>query len=118
MGGCDKTTPALLMGAASADRPVIYVPAGPMLTGHWRGESLGSGTDMGRYWDERRAGTVGEAEWSTLEAALARSPGQCMTMGTASTMTAAAEALGMTLPGASSIPAVDSADRKSVVWGT
>jgi dihydroxy-acid dehydratase len=112
LGGCDKTTPALLMGAASADRPVIYVPAGPMLTGHWRGESLGSGTDMWRYWDERRAGTLGEAEWSTLEAALARSPGQCMTMGTASTMTAAAEALGMTLPGASSIPAVDSAHHR------
>ena len=112
LGGCDKTTPALLMGAASADRPVIYVPAGPMLTGHWRGESLGSGTDMWRYWDERRAGTLGEAEWSSLEAALARSPGQCMTMGTASTMTAAAEALGMTLPGASSIPAVDSAHHR------
>ena len=112
MGGCDKTTPALLMGAASADRPVIYVPAGPMLTGHWRGELLGSGTDMWRFWDERRAGTISEAEWGTLEAALARSPGQCMTMGTASTMTAAAEALGMTLPGASSIPAVDSAHHR------
>lgn len=112
MGGCDKTTPALLMGAASADLPAIFVPAGPMLRGHWRGETLGSGTDMWRYWDERRAGTIGEREWSELEAGLARSPGQCMTMGTASTMTAAAEALGMTLPGASSIPAVDSAHHR------
>ncbi len=109
MGGCDKSTPALLMGAASADRPVIYVPAGPMITGHWHGETLGSGTDMWRYWDEKRAGTMSQAEWDTLEAAMARSPGQCMTMGTASTMTAAAESLGLTLPGASSIPAVDSA---------
>jgi dihydroxy-acid dehydratase len=112
MGGCDKTTPALLMGAASADLPAIFVPAGPMLAGHWRGETLGSGTDMWRYWDERRAGTIGETEWAELEAGLARSPGQCMTMGTASTMTSAAEALGMTLPGAASIPAVDSAHHR------
>jgi len=112
MGGCDKTTPALLMGAASVDRPVIYVPAGPMLTGHWHGETLGSGTDMWRFWDEKRAGTITEAEWESLEAALARSPGQCMTMGTASTMTSAAEALGLTLPGAASIPAVDSAHHR------
>jgi dihydroxy-acid dehydratase len=112
MGGCDKTTPALLMGAASADRPVIFVPAGPMLKGHWRGETLGSGTDMWRFWDEKRAGTISEAEWDTLEAALARSPGQCMTMGTASTMTSVAETLGLTLPGASSIPAVDSAHHR------
>jgi dihydroxy-acid dehydratase len=112
LGGCDKTTPALLMGAASADLPAIFVPAGPMLRGHWRGETLGSGTDMWRYWDERRAGTLGESEWGELEAGLARSPGTCMTMGTASTMTAAAETLGMTLPGASSIPAVDSAHHR------
>jgi len=112
MGGCDKSTPALLMGAASADRPVIYVPAGPMLTGHWHGETLGSGTDMWRFWDEKRAGTITEAEWQTLEAAMARSPGQCMTMGTASTMTAVAESLGLSLPGASSIPAVDSAHHR------
>ncbi len=69
MGGCDKSTPALLMGAASVDRPIIYVPAGPMLTGHWRGETLGSGTDMWRFWDEKRAGTISEAEWDTLESA-------------------------------------------------
>lgn len=112
MGGCDKTTPALLMGAASADLPAIFVPAGPMLRGHWRGEVLGSGTDMWRYWDERRAGTISDAEWSELEAGLARSPGTCMTMGTASTMTSVAEALGMTLPGAASIPAVDSAHHR------
>jgi len=112
LGGCDKTTPALLMGAASADLPAIFVPAGPMLTGHWRGELLGSGTDMWRYADERRAGRLGEREWLELEAALARSPGHCMTMGTASTMTSAAEVLGMTLPGAASIPAVDSAHHR------
>jgi len=112
LGGCDKTTPALLMGAASADLPTIFVPAGPMLRGHWRGEVLGSGTDMWRYWDEKRAGTIGECEWSELEGGLARSPGHCMTMGTASTMTSAAEALGVTLPGAASIPAVDSAHHR------
>jgi dihydroxy-acid dehydratase len=112
LGGCDKTTPALLMGAASADLPAIFVPAGPMLRGHWRGEALGSGTDMWHYWDERRAGNIGDTEWSELEAGLARSPGTCMTMGTASTMTSAAEALGMTLPGAAAIPAVDSAHHR------
>ena len=109
MGGCDKTTPALLMGAASADLPAIFVPAGPMLRGHWRGETLGSGTDMWKYWDEKRAGRIGERELAELECGLARSPGTCMTMGTASTMTSAAEALGVTMPGASAIPAVDSA---------
>ncbi|MER6453634.1 L-arabinonate dehydratase [Streptomyces sp900105245] len=108
MGGCDKSTPALLMGAASADLPAVFVPAGPMLPGHWRGEVLGSGTDMWKYWDERRAGLIGDCELSELESGLARSPGHCMTMGTASTLTAAAEALGVTVPGASSIPAVDS----------
>jgi len=108
MGGCDKTTPALLMGAASADLPAVFVPAGPMLRGHWRGEVLGSGTDMWRYWDDRRAGLIGDGEMAELECGLARSPGHCMTMGTASTMTGAAEALGVTMPGASSIPAVDS----------
>ncbi|SEC74232.1 dihydroxyacid dehydratase [Streptomyces sp. 2231.1] len=108
MGGCDKSTPALLMGAASADLPAVFVPAGPMLPGHWRGEILGSGTDMWKYWDERRAGLIGDCEMTELESGLARSPGHCMTMGTASTLTAAAEALGVTVPGASSIPAVDS----------
>ncbi|MER5548746.1 L-arabinonate dehydratase [Streptomyces sp. NPDC002589] len=108
MGGCDKSTPALLMGAASVDLPAVFVPAGPMLPGHWRGEALGSGTDMWKYWDDKRAGLVGDCEMAELESGLARSPGHCMTMGTASTLTAAAEALGVTVPGASSIPAVDS----------
>ncbi|MFE0102513.1 L-arabinonate dehydratase [Streptomyces sp. NPDC059009] len=108
LGGCDKTTPALLMGAASAGLPGVFVPAGPMLPGHWRGEVLGSGTDMWKYWDDMRAGLIGDCELAELEAGLARSPGHCMTMGTASTLTAAAEALGVTLPGASSIPAVAS----------
>ncbi|OQD54549.1 dihydroxy-acid dehydratase [Streptomyces phaeoluteigriseus] len=108
MGGCDKTTPALLMGAASADLPTVFVPAGPMLPGHWRDEVLGSGTDMWKYWDDKRAGLIGDCEMAELENGLARSPGHCMTMGTASTLTAAAEALGVTVPGASSIPAVDS----------
>jgi dihydroxy-acid dehydratase len=112
MGGCDKTTPALLMGATSADLPVIFVPAGPMLRGHWRDQTLGSGTDMWKYWDDRRAGLIGDAELTELETGLARSPGTCMTMGTASTMTSAAEALGLTLPGAAAIPAVDSAHHR------
>ncbi|MEU0954683.1 L-arabinonate dehydratase [Streptomyces niveus] len=108
MGGCDKTTPALLMGAASVDLPTVFVPAGPMLPGHWRNEVLGSGTDMWKYWDDRRAGLIGDCELTELENGLARSPGHCMTMGTASTLTAAAEVLGVTVPGASSVPAVDS----------
>ncbi|AOR35042.1 dihydroxy-acid dehydratase [Streptomyces fodineus] len=108
MGGCDKSTPALLMGAASADLPAVFVPAGPMLPGHWRGAVLGSGTDMWKYWDDKRAGLIGDCEMTELESGLARSAGHCMTMGTASTLTAAAEALGVTVPGASSIPAVDS----------
>jgi dihydroxy-acid dehydratase len=109
MGGCDKTTPALLMGAASAGIPAIFVPAGPMLRGNFRGAPLGSGTDLWKYWDDYRAGLIGECELTELECGIARSPGHCMTMGTASTMTSAAEALGMTLPGAASIPAADSA---------
>jgi dihydroxy-acid dehydratase len=108
MGGCDKTTPALLMGAISADLPAIFMPAGPMLRGVWRGQPLGSGSDVWKYWDEKRAGAISEADWSQMEAGIARSYGVCMTMGTASTMTALAEVLGMTLPGASSIPAADS----------
>jgi dihydroxy-acid dehydratase len=112
MGACDKTVPALLMGAASADLPCLVVPAGPMLRGHYRGRTLGSGTDLFGYWDSYRAGRIGECEMAEVECGLARSPGHCMTMGTASTMTAAAEALGMALPGASSIPAVDSAHHR------
>jgi dihydroxy-acid dehydratase len=108
MGGCDKTTPALVMGAISMGLPFIYVPGGPMLRGNHAGKTLGSGTDAFKYWDERRAGTISEEEWRGFEAGIARSYGHCMTMGTASTMTAIAEALGLCLPGASSIPAPDS----------
>ncbi len=107
MGGCDKTTPALLMGATSAGVPAIYVPAGPMLRGNWKGHVLGSGSDAWKYWDERRAGKISNQDWVEVEGGIARSYGHCMTMGTASTMTAIAEAIGMTLPGASSIPAAD-----------
>ncbi|NRB17775.1 MAG: dihydroxy-acid dehydratase [Rhodobacteraceae bacterium] len=108
MGGCDKTTPGLLMGAISMDLPAIYVPAGPMLSGNLRGEVLGSGADTWKYWDKRRAGEIDQKEWQAVEAGIARSYGHCMTMGTASTMTATTEALGLSLPGASSIPAPDS----------
>jgi dihydroxy-acid dehydratase len=107
MGGCDKTTPALVMGAISADLPAIFLPAGPMLRGNWRGQPVGSGTDAWKFWAEREAGELDECAWRELEDGIARSPGHCMTMGTASTMTAAVDALGLTLPGASSIPAVD-----------
>jgi len=107
MGGCDKTTPGLVMGALSMGLPFIYVTAGPMLRGNYRGQVLGSGTDSFKYWDERRAGTISQEEWVGVEGGIARSYGHCMTMGTASTMTAIAEALGLTLPGASSIPAAD-----------
>ncbi len=108
MGGCDKTTPALIMGATSMNLPAIFMPAGPMLRGNWHGEPLGSGTDTWKYWAELRAGRLTEDEWREVEEGIARSPGHCMTMGTASTMTSAAEALGFTLPGAASIPAADS----------
>jgi dihydroxy-acid dehydratase len=108
MGGCDKTTPGLVMGGISAGLPMIYLPAGPMLRGNYKGQHLGSGSDGWKYWDERRAGNLTDKEWNEVEAGIARSYGQCMTMGTASTMTAIAEALGLTLPGASSIPAADS----------
>jgi len=107
MGGCDKTTPGLVMGALSAGLPFLFLPAGPMLRGNFRGETLGSGSDSWKYWDERRAGTITAEDWAGVEAGIARSYGHCMTMGTASTMTAIAEALGLTLPGASSIPAAD-----------
>lgn len=108
MGGCDKTTPGLVMGAISAGVPMIYLPAGPMLRGNYAGKSLGSGSDAWKYWDERRAGNISDAEWVGIQGGIARSAGTCMTMGTASTMTAIADAMGLTLPGASSIPAVDS----------
>jgi dihydroxy-acid dehydratase len=109
MGGCDKTVPALVMGATSANLPALLVPAGPMLRGNWRGQILGSGSDVWKYWTERRAGTLDECSWLEMEDGIARSFGTCMTMGTASTMTSAVDALGLTLPGASSVPAADSA---------
>ena len=108
MGGCDKTTPGLLLGATSAGMPALFVPAGPMLRGNWRGKTLGSGSDAWKYWDERRAGNISDKDWGEMEAGIARSYGVCMTMGTAATMTALADMIGMTLPGASSIPAADS----------
>jgi dihydroxy-acid dehydratase len=107
MGGCDKSTPALVMGAVSMGLPFIYLPAGPMLRGNYAGKTLGSGSDAWKYWDERRAGTISQAEWQGVEGGIARSYGHCMTMGTASTMTAIADAWGLCLPGASSIPAPD-----------
>ena len=107
MGGCDTTTPGLLMGAISAGLPCIYMPAGPMLRGNYKGQVLGSGSDAWKYWDERRAGNIGKTEWMGVEGGIARSHGTCMTMGTAATMMGIAEAIGMSLPGASSIPAPD-----------
>jgi dihydroxy-acid dehydratase len=108
MGGCDKTTPGLVMGATSMNLPMIYMPAGPMLSGHWREHSLGSGSDTWKYWAELRAGNITQKDWHEIEDGIARSPGTCMTMGTAATMMSLAEALGLTLPGAASIPAPDS----------
>jgi dihydroxy-acid dehydratase len=107
MGGCDKTTPGLLMGAITMNLPAIYLPAGPMLRGNWNGQALGSGSDVWKYWAEKCAGNIGDEEWNEMEDGIARSAGHCMTMGTASTMTSLAETLGFTLPGAASIPAVD-----------
>ncbi|SDG30942.1 MULTISPECIES: L-arabinonate dehydratase [Thalassobaculum] len=108
MGGCDKTTPALLMGAASMNIPSIFVPAGPMLRGNWHGKTLGSGSDTWKYWAELKVGNISERDWEEIEEGIARSPGTCMTMGTAATMMSAVEALGMSLPGSSAIPAPDS----------
>jgi dihydroxy-acid dehydratase len=115
LGGCDKTVPALVMGATSANLPALLVPAGPMLRGNWRGQFLGSGSDVWKYWAERRAGMLDECSWREMEDGIARSFGTCMTMGTASTMAAAVDALGLTLPGASSIPAADSAHVRMAV---
>ena len=112
MGGCDKTTPGLVMGAITAGVPMIFLPAGPMLRGHYAGRVLGSGSDAWKYWDERRAGKVTDEEWLGIQGGIARSVGTCMTMGTASTMTAITEAMGLSLPGASSIPAADSGHQR------
>jgi dihydroxy-acid dehydratase len=107
MGGCDKTTPGLILGATSAGVPAIFMPAGPMLRGNWRGKPLGSGSDAWKYWDERRAGNIDAKAWTEMQEGIARSYGVCMTMGTAATMTALADVLGLCLPGSSSIPAAD-----------
>jgi dihydroxy-acid dehydratase len=108
LGGCDKSTPGLLMGAISMGLPAIFCPAGPMSNGQWRGQKTGAGTHTKKYWDELRAGSIGPADWIDLESRMTRSHGTCNTMGTASTMTSIADAMGLTLPGASSIPATDS----------
>lgn len=112
LGGCDKSTPAMIMGALSMGLPFIYLPAGAMLRGNFAGEKLGSGTDVWKYWDERRAGTIGKEEWDGVQGGIARSYGTCMTMGTASTMMSIADGWGLTLPGASSIPAPDAAHKR------
>jgi len=112
MGGCDKSTPALVMGALSMGLPFIFLPAGAMLRGNYAGQQLGSGTDVWKYWDERRAGKIGAAEWEGVQGGIARSYGTCMTMGTASTMMSIAEGFGLTLPGASSIPAPDASHKR------
>lgn len=117
MGGCDKTTPGMLMGATSTDIPSIFFPAGPMMSGCWKGKVLGSGSDAWKYWDDLRAGNISECDWKGIEGGIARTHGHCMTMGTASTMTAIAETLGFTLPGASSVPAV-SADHSRLAADT
>ena len=109
LGGCDKTTPGLVMGAISMGLPALFCPAGPMLNDRYQGQQVGAGTHTRKFWDEKQAGRVSEAEWVQLEARMTRSPGTCNTMGTASTMTAIVEALGLSLPGASSIPAMDAA---------
>lgn len=109
LGGCDKSTPGLLMGALSMDLPILYCPAGPMSNGKWRGVKTGAGTHTKKYWDERRLGLIDALAWEELEGAMTRSIGTCNTVGTASTMTTIADAIGFTLPGASSIPAADSA---------
>jgi dihydroxy-acid dehydratase len=114
LGGCDKTAPGMLMGAFSLDFPVIFVPAGPMINGQWRGEKVGAGTHTRIFWDQYRAGDITQEDWIKLESSMTRSAGTCNTMGTASTMALAIEALGLSLPGAATIPAVD-ADHERMV---
>ena len=115
LGGCDKTTPALLMGAISMNLPAIYLPAGAMLRGNFAGKVLGSGSDVWKYWADKQAGVLSDEEWRGMEAGIARSFGTCMVMGTAATMMSLTEALGFTLPGASSIPAPDSAHSRMAI---
>ena len=108
LGGCDKSIPGMLMGAISMDLPALVCPAGPMLNGQWRGVRTGAGTHTKKYWEELRAGNITPSDWIELESRMTRSIGTCNTAGTAATMSAIAEALGLTLSGASSIPAADS----------
>src|SRR3712207_8283033 len=105
MGGCDKTVPGLMMGAASMDLPTLFMPAGPMLRGHWGGTILGPGSDTWTYWADLRAGQITEEDWQEIENGIARSPGHCMTMGTASTIPSAVAALPATLPAGASFTA-------------
>ncbi|MEM9643362.1 MAG: L-arabinonate dehydratase [Planctomycetota bacterium] len=106
MGGCDKTVPAMLMGAISADVPSVFLPAGPMLKARWKDQTLGSGSDAWKYWDERLAGNLCDSDWKDIENCIARSAGTCMTMGTASTMACITEAMGFSLPNSAAVPAV------------
>lgn len=107
LAGCDKTTPSLVMGAASCDLPSIVISGGPMLNGRWNGQQIGSGTDVWKFSEDVRAGLMTEQEFAAAESAMSRSPGHCMTMGTASTMASMVEALGLALPGNAAYPAVD-----------
>ena len=109
LGGCDKSTPGLLMGAISMDLPAIFCPAGPMSSGRWRGTVTGAGTHTKTYFDKLRRGEISDKDWVDLESRMTRSAGTCNTMGTASTMTSIVDAMGLTITGASSLPAVDSA---------
>ena len=119
LGGCDKSTPALIMGATSAGLPFVFMPAGPMLRGNWAGKVLGSGADVWKYWAEKEAGNITDTQWRDMESGIARSHGTCMVMGTAATMMSHAEILGLTLPGASAIPASDAAHpRMAAACGT
>jgi L-arabonate dehydrase len=111
--GCDKTTPSTLMGAASVNLPTLIVPGGPMLNGKFQGKDIGSGTHVWKFADDRKTGKMSEEDYLFAESCMSRSAGHCMTMGTASTMACMVEALGLTLPGAAAIPAVDS--RKKVL---
>ncbi len=113
LASCDKTIPASLMGAISADIPAVLVSGGPQLSAHWRGKTLGTCTDCWRYSQEFRAGRLSLADWQDLEESMVRSPGHCMTMGTASTMACVAEALGMSLPGSAAIPAADARHKRA-----
>jgi dihydroxy-acid dehydratase len=115
MGGCDKTTPALVMGALSMDIPAIFCPAGPMLNDRYKGLTVGAGTHTKKYWEQYVVGDIDQPEWISLEAKMTRAPGTCNTMGTASTMTSIIEAMGLTFPGATSVPAMD-AGHTRLAW--